>query len=488
MKTKIWMLNPPYFRKYSRSQRSPAVTKSGTLYYPIWLAYATGVLEEAGFSVKLIDAPAADYTVETLLNKAKIESPDLIVVDTSTPSIYNDVAVATKLKETLPESFVALVGTHVTALPEETLSISDKIDAVIRGEYDFTVLELAELLETRKHYNIKNGLSSIAGISYWYEGTIKHNPARPFIENLDAIPFVSKVYKKHLRIENYFNPNALYPMVTIVSGRGCPYRCIFCVYPQTLHGRKYRFRSVENVIEELEYIQRTFPQAKSVFFEDDTLTANKKRLIELTKKIRERKIKIPWTANARADLDRETLQHLAEAGCRMLCVGFESGNQALLDGIKKDISLEKSIQFMRHAREVGILVHGCFIIGLPGETKETMHQTLEFAKRLNCDTVQFYPLMVYPGTEAYNIFKEKGYLSTENFSEWLTEEGLHNCVIDLPGLTSNELTAFCDFARRKYYLRPKYIFYKLVQSFRYPREGKRNLKALRTFYKHLFYW
>ena len=283
---KILLLNPPFLKKFSRPQRSPAVTKSGTLYFPMWLAYAAGVLMENGFDVDLVDAPADGYVLHGVIERAKKYQPDLIVLDTSTPSIYNDINVAGQLKDICSNAFVVLVGTHVSALPEETLKIDNRIDAVAVHEYDDTILDLANTLERG------GNLQNILGLSFRQNGKIVHNSRRPYIENLDKLPFVSKVYKKFLNIKNYFNPNALYPMVTVITSRGCAFRCTFCVYPQTLMGRHFRLRSVDNVVDEMEYIVENFPQAKAIFFEDDTLTANKKRCYELADCIMKRKINI----------------------------------------------------------------------------------------------------------------------------------------------------------------------------------------------------
>jgi radical SAM superfamily enzyme YgiQ (UPF0313 family) len=476
---KILLLNPPFLKKFSRPQRSPAVTKSGTLYFPMWLAYAAGVLDKAGFEVDLIDAPADGHDLDYCLARAKRFNPRLIVLDTSTPSIYNDVAVAGRLKDEFPQSFVALVGTHVSALPEETLNIDQRIDAVARYEYDYTLVDLADTLEKQ------GDLRKVNGIIFRDRAELIHNPRRPHIKNLDELPFVSMVYKKFLKIENYFNPNALYPMVTITTSRGCPFPCTFCVYPQTLMGRGFRLRSVENVVAEMEYIVEHFPQAKAIFFEDDTLTVNKKRCTELAELIIQRGIKISWTANARVSLDYQTMRIMKKAGCRSLCVGFESGSQVILDNMKKKTKLEEMEDFMANAKRAGILIHGCFMAGLPGETRETLRQTLELAKRLNPDTVQFYPVMVYPGTEAYNWYKERGLIKTSDFSKWITPEGLHNTVICTEDLSSEELVRFCDDARREFYLRPNYIAYKLGQLVTHPREIRRTLKAGRTFLRYL---
>jgi radical SAM superfamily enzyme YgiQ (UPF0313 family) len=483
---KVWILNPPFLKKYSRPQRSPAVIKSGTLYYPIWLAYCAGVLEEDGHAVTFTDAPARGLDSKEILRQAKEVRPEMVVMDTSTPSIDNDIGVGGQIKRVLPQSFAVLVGTHVSALPEETLLQSDSIDAVARRELEYTIRELASLLaSTSLRPPEEDRLRKIAGLSFRSNGRIIHNPDRPYIENLDDLPWVSRVYKKHLRIRDYFNPNALYPMVTLITSRGCPFRCTFCVYPQTLTGRRYRFRSIEDVLDEMEFVAREFPDAKSIFFEDDTLTANKKRCLELADAIIERGIKIPWTANSRVDLDLETMLKMKAGGCRELCVGFESGDQDVLNSMRKGIKPDRMFRFMKDARKAGIFIHGCFMVGFPGETLQGIKKTIDVAIKLNPDTVQFYPVMVYPGTEAYEDYKERGWLTARDYNQWLTPEGLHNCVVRNETLTSSELVRLCDLARRRFYLRPRYIAYKLLQMIEKPSEIVRTAKAARTFFKYL---
>ncbi len=237
-------------------------------------------------------------------------------------------------------------------------------------------------------------------------------------------------------------------------------------------GHRVRLRSVKNVVDEVEYIIKNFPGVKSVFFEDDTFAAIKKRCIEISEEIIRRNIKISWTINARADLDYETMKIMKAAGCRCMCVGFESGSPMLLENIKKKITVDRMPQFVADAKKAGILVHGCFMVGHPGETRETMEQTLELAKRLSPDTVQFYPIMVYPGTAAYRWYQERGLITTKDFSQWITPAGLHNTVVRTEALTSEDLVRFCDHARREFYLRPGYVWYKLKQALKDPAEMK----------------
>ena len=479
-KFQILVLNPPFYPHYSRSQRSPAVIKSGVLYYPIWLAYATGVLEQDGFPVKLVDASAAGYDLQMVLEVVDDLQPRLVVIDTSTPSIFNDLEVAEAIKYRYPQAFILLVGPHVTALPEESLRQNSVPDAVARGEYDYTVRDLARLLD--------NGgdLHSVKGLSYRNgEGVIVHNSDRQLIQDLDSLPFVSEVYKRHLRIEDYFYSIARYPQVTIVTGRGCPYKCTFCLWPQTVTGPQYRLRSISNVVDEFEFIARELPQVKDIFIEDDTFTVDQEHCVTLTKALIQRGRYQNFTANSRANVSYETLSWLKKAGLRLLCVGFESGDQEVLNAMRKGIKVEQFYRFREDARRAGVLIHGCFIAGNPGETRESLAKTLKLAKRLNPDTAQFYPLMVYPGTEAYEQAQRNGTLTTEDFHKWLTPDGLHNTVINQPGLTADDLVAWCDQARRSFYLRPRYIQAKAWQMLAHPGEAGRILKSARSFFKHL---
>jgi len=477
---KILTLNPPFLPKFSREQRSPAVTKSGCLYYPMWLAYATGVLEQEGHDLRLVDAPAQGKSIDEIIGVVKDFHPQMVVLDTSTPSIYNDVKVASGIKEVLPSTTIVLVGPHVSALPEETMELDHAVDVIARGEYDYTVRDLAWAVEKGEDFQ------AVLGITFRQNGNIFHTQDRPLIDELDEIPFVSKVYHRHLNVRDYFYSICQYPEVAIISGRGCPHRCTYCVYPQTFQGRRYRARSAENVVEEFQYITEAFPFVKEVFIEDDTFTADRKRCRRICEGLVKLKRPISWTANARADVDFETLRIMKAAGCRLLCVGVESGNQQVLNNIKKGTTLPRIRRFFKDAKRAGVLIHGCFLVGNRGENKETLEETLAFAKELNPDTAQFFPLMVYPGTEAYRWAKEHGQILTEDFSQWVTQEGLHNCVVRMSELTNEDLVSFCDRARREFYLRPGYFGFKLGQILRHPSEFVRTAKSFRTFVKYLF--
>jgi radical SAM superfamily enzyme YgiQ (UPF0313 family) len=482
---KILALNPPFLKGFSRESRSPAVAKSGTFYYPMWLAYSVGYLEKSGHEVLFLDAPGAQLNLDQVLEKTLAFGPDLAIIDTSTPSIYSDIETAVALKKAVPGLFTVLVGVHVSALPAETLGLSERLDAVAFGEYDETLLDLAEKLSEGR---FDERLRSIKGLAFRSSsGAVVKNAPRPFITDLDAFPLVSGVYKKHLDISPYFYGHSLYPLVVIMTGRGCPFRCTYCVVPQVLQGHTYRKRSIASIGEEFRYIRDNFPEVKEIMIEDDTLTADKNRCRELSRELIDNHLtSIPWSANSRADVDYETMVLMKKAGCRLFCVGFESGEQAVLDSIQKGTNIETIRHFVKDAKRAGIMIHGCFMVGNRGETPATLEKTLRFAKELNPDTAQFYPIMVYPGTSDFAYFKGKGWIVSNNFREWITPEGLHSSTVSNPDLPYEALVAFCDRARREFYLRPRYLFFKALQGLRHPYEAQRNLKAFSKFWGYLF--
>jgi radical SAM superfamily enzyme YgiQ (UPF0313 family) len=454
------------------------VTKGGTIYYPYFAAYTTGVLEEKGYNVKLIDAVAREWSNEQTNDCVKKLKPDLVVIDTSTPSIENDVKVAEGIKKAFPSTHINLVGTHPTNLPLETMKLSKSIDSVCRDEYDYTVRDLAKQLESGK------SLKGVKGITFKSKNRIINNPIRPRIKNLDELPFVSSVYKRHLNIRDYFYASVMYPQITLLTARGCPWNCVFCNSP---FKASYRARSAKNVVEEFEYIQNELPYVKEVMIEDETFPAIRKRTISLCNVMIKRKVNLRWSCNARVNMDLEEMRTMKKAGCRLMCVGFESPKQSVLDGIKKGTTKRMQLAFMARTRKAGLLVNGCFMLGLPGDSKTTIKSTIDFAKELNPDTAQFYPIMVYPGTESYNWAKKNSYLTTEDYSKWLTKEGQHNTVVSRPGLSNVELLEICNQARRDFYVRPKYITKKFMQSITKPSEFERNLKSSKTFFKHILF-
>ena len=473
----MYFVNPPFkaeYGKFSRENRSPAITRSGTLYYPLWLIYSAAVCEKDGFDIRFLDAPTIPLNEEQSLERIKSEgeSTDLFVVNTSTPSIYSDVSFAEQIKEMYPDSFIILVGTHPSALPEETLSLNEKIDAVARKEYDYIVRDIARAIRDGKDPYSVNGITCRKGDS------IVNNPDMEYITDLDKIPFAAKFIREHLNHRDYFFAAGRYPAIQIFTGRGCMARCNFCVYPQTMHGHQYRLRSPENVVEEFQYIADNFPDVKEVIIEDDTFTSKKDHVIRICELLVKRGLqkRLKWICNARVNLDYETMSEMKKAGCHLIIPGIESGSQQILNNIKKGTTLKQIHAYIESAKKARLMVHACYMVGNNGETRETMEETLRLALELNTDTAQFYPLLPFPGTEAYCWAKENGYLKG-GFADYLKEDGTINCVLELPGLSSEELVKFCDDARKKYYLRPRYIAHRLWRGLHSPEDLKRSLKA-----------
>lgn len=479
---KVFLLNAPFLPKYSRCSRSPAVTKSGTIYYPIWLANSTGYLEKYGHICKLLDAPADGLGREEVYAAVKEFQPDLIVCDTTTPSILSDVEIVTELKLQNPAAYTVLVGTHASSLPEDTMALSPAIDAIARHEYDETLRELATTLQARQP------MSGVASLTYRDDtGAIKSNANRVFMSNLDEVPFLSEVYKKHLNYKNYFYAHCRYPIISIFTSRGCTARCTFCMYPQTMFGQKHRARSAKNIADEFEYIARNFPDVKDVLVDDDTFSMNHEHAAAVCNELIRRGNKLTWTCEVRASMQYETLKIMKEAGCRLVVVGYESYDQSVLNNIKKGTTTKMMDRFAEDTRRAKMKVHACFMAGNPGDSRETLEKSLQFALRTNPDTAQFFPVLVYPGTEMYTQAKAEGRITANSFRDWLTEDGMHNSVVNMiDTMSTKELLDWCDASRRRYYLRPSYIASKSLQLFTEPQEATKTIKAFFTFAKHLF--
>lgn len=473
---KIVFLNPPFRFKISRASRWPEKTKSGTLYYPFWLAYAAGLAESKWHEVLLLDAIPNEWSEEEAIKRTLDFNPQLVVIDTSLPSIKSDAAFAGKLKAA-GNVKICLVGTFPSARPDYTMGLNEAVDFIARKEYDMTVVELAKALE--------NGdVPKVLGLTYRRDGKIASTRDRPYIEDLDVFPFVSKVYKKFLNPQHYRYALARHPMIQIMSGRGCPGQCVFCNVPQTFMSRHFRMRSAENFVDEMSWIKENMPEIKEIFVEDDTMTIDKNRILEICRLIKERNINIPWSANARADIPKDVLEAMKSAGCRMLIVGYESGNQNILNNIKKGITLEQADQFTKDAKVAGIKIFGCFMIGLPGDTKETIRQTVDWAKHLKPDMLQIEQIVPFPGTSFYDMAKEKGYLKTEDPDDWLDDTGQLGFVIDYPGLTSEEMKEMRDKLTLEFYTDPRQMF-RIALNNLHPREFARLVKATIDYFSYL---
>lgn len=483
---RITFINPPFktqYGKFSRESRSPSIGHSGEVYYPLWLIYAAAFAKKNGFTVEFIDSCAKRINREDTLQKIAKDCSDsrLFVIDTSTPSITSDISFGAELKEKYPDAFVLLVGTHPSVTVEETLNTNIKIDGVARHEYDYTVTKLAQAIETGAD------LSTVDGLSYRTADGIQHNKDAEYIQDLDSIPFAAEFIRDYLSVDDYYFAASRNPAIQIFTGRGCPARCNFCVYPQTMHGHKYRLRSVDNVIAEYRYIVENLPKVKEIIIEDDTFTVNKPRVIEFCDKMIATGLnkRLPWMCNARVNLDLETMKKMKAAGCKLIIPGIESVDQKILNNIHKGTTVEQIESYIANAHKAKLMVHACYMVGNNGETMQTMHDTLNAALRYKTDTAQFYPLIPYPGTEAYEWAKSNGYI-TGNYDEYCQEDGSINCVINTPGITSQQYVDFCAYARKKYYLRPWYIWHRIWRGLFDFQDLKRSLRGFASLSKSVF--
>src|SRR5882762_4424100 len=462
-------LHPPSFDGFDggAGARYQMKREVRSFWYPTWLAQPAALVEGS----KLIDAPPHRLKFEDVAPEAT--SRDLVVMHTSTPSFSSDVRTAEALKALKPGLKIGLIGAKVAVEPEKSLEASPAIDFVARNEFDFTIKEVAE----------GRDLDRVAGLSWRKrDGTIVHNEDRVILETMDDLPFVTPVYKRDLVIENYFGGYLLHPYISFYTGRGCKSRCTFCLWPQTIGGHRYRTRSVGHVIEELIWAKKAFPQVKEFFFDDDTLTDNLPRVEELAREIG--KLGIVWSCNAKANVPRATLKVMKDNGLRLLLVGYESGNQQILNNIKKGMRVEFARRFTKDCHELGIVIHGTFILGLPGETRETIQETLDFAKEINPHTIQVSLAAPYPGTFLYRQAKENGWLYNEEI-DLLTQEGTQIAPLNYPHLSHTEIFNSVEDFYKKFYFRPSKIASIVAEMIASPAMMKRRLREGVEFFRFL---
>ncbi len=437
---KTLFLSPPSFDGFdggagSRYQAKREIT---SFWYPTWLAQPAALVPGS----KLVDAPPHGQTVEDVLKIAK--DYELVIMHTSTPSLANDVKCAESLKAQNPNMQIGFIGAHVAILPEQTLRDHPIIDFVCRHEFDYTCKELAE----------DKPWDQIKGLSYRdRQGNVVHTPNRELIHDWDAMPSVLPVYARDLDISKYFIGYLLHPYVSFYTGRGCPAKCTFCLWPQTIGGHQYRTKTPDAVGREMEEAKAIFgDKVREYMFDDDTFTIDRHRAIAISEHMK--RLKLTWSCNARATLDYNTLKTLRDNGLRLLLVGFESGNQEILDRIKKGIKLEAAREFMNNCRKLGITVHGTFIIGLPIETRETIQETIRFACEISPHTIQVSIAAPYPGTELYEQAKANNWFSD---SALVANSGIQTSTLHYPDLSNAEIEDAVERMYRQFYFRPKAI-------------------------------
>jgi hopanoid biosynthesis associated radical SAM protein HpnJ len=438
---KTLLLNPPSFDKFDggASSRWPATREIESYWYPVWLTYPAGMIPGS----RLLDASPHKIGWQETVQICK--DYEFLVLFTSTVGFDSDVKLIRKIKEVNPSMKIAFVGPHGHIKPDATLMASEDIDFVTRGEFDHSVVQYAQ----------GTPLSDILGVSYRHEGKIVHTASQAQLHTaeLDALPFATDIYKRDLKIENYNVPFLLNPYVSFYTTRGCPAMCTFCMWPQTISGHAWRTRSVDNVVQEVKNTLEYFPRLKEIFFDDDTFNIRKDRAIELSQKFKP--LKFQWSCTARCHSKYEELKAMADGGARLFIVGFESGDPQILKNIKKGATVEMAREFMKNCKKVGIKVHGDFIIGLPGETKETIQKTIDFAKELDCETIQVSLAHAMPGTELHETMAQQGFLKVEA----LADAGGHQLPhIEYPHLTKAEMMRGVNQFYDEYYFRPRVVW------------------------------
>ena len=466
---KTLFLQPPSFGGFDggAGSRYQAKREIRSFWYPTWLAQPAALVPGS----KLIDAPPADLGLEPVIAEAKRR--DLVIMHTSTPSFASDAKVAAALKDANPSLKIGFVGAKVAVQPGESLEAAPAIDFVARNEFDFTCLEVAE----------GRDFSAVDGISYRdRDGRVVHNKDRAILEEMDQLPFVTEVYKRDLHIEDYFIGYLQHPYISIYTGRGCKSRCTFCLWPQTVGGHRYRVRSPEHVAAEIKQSMQMFPQVKEFFFDDDTFTDNLPRAEAIARELG--KLGVTWSCNAKANVPRDTLKVMRDNGLRLLLVGYESGNQQILHNIKKGMRIEVAKQFTKDCHELGIKIHGTFILGLPGESRETIEETIRFAVEVNPHTMQVSLAAPYPGTFLYKQAVENGWLDAEH-AELIDERGVQIAPLHYPHLSHTEIFSSVEAFYRRFYFRAPKIASIVGEMVTSPQMMKRRLREGVEFFHFL---
>ena len=430
-------LHPPSFAGFDggAGSRYQARREVRSFWYPTWLAQPAALVPGS----RLVDAPPADLTLADVLPLAR--EYELAVLHTSAPSFGHDVKVAEALKGENPRLRIGFVGAHVAVQREAALAASPALDFVCGTEFDFTIREIAE----------GRPLASVAGVSYRdASGELARTPERAVLEDMDALPWVVDVYARDLDVDRYFIGYLQHPYVSLYTGRGCRSKCTFCLWPQTVGGHRYRTRSVDNVVAEIAHATRLFPTVKEYFFDDDTFTDDLPRAEAIARGLG--RLGVTWSCNAKPDVPAASLRIFRENGLRLLLVGYESGSQTILNNVRKGTRLDRVREFTRAARALGIKIHGTFILGLPGETRETIEATIRFAQEIDPHTLQVSLAAPYPGTALYRQAVEQGWLETDDLVDG---RGTQASVIGYPHLPRAEIFQALETFYRRFYFRPR---------------------------------
>jgi anaerobic magnesium-protoporphyrin IX monomethyl ester cyclase len=449
----VTLVNPPYPKG---AHQHPPFT-------PLGLGYLAAVLEKNKYEVDVIDCQALRLSYDDFKIELSKRQPDIVGMTSTTLTYKSALRIAKIAKEVHPKCLTVLGGVHVTFWDDKALQECPDLDVVVRKEGENTILELVQKLETGKSF------SGVLGITYRKDGKIVKNADRPYIEDLDSLPFPAHHLWPIERLRKY--GKVIFPLMT---SRGCVFWCEFCSAVR-MFGRRFRMRSPKNVVDELEYLHNTYGADNFTFY-DDTFTINQPRTAEICKEIINRKLKIQWDCETRVDMvTKELLLTMREAGCYAIWYGVESGSQRIIDAMGKGFSLKQVMRAFKWAKEAGLMVVAGTILGSPGETKETAWETIKFVERLNPDDVGFYIATPYPGTPMYDLVKEKGWLRVTDFDKYDTATP----IFELPTLSMQELREIREQAFQRFYLRPTYVLRMFAKG------GVYGFSATRTAFAHL---
>jgi anaerobic magnesium-protoporphyrin IX monomethyl ester cyclase len=443
----VAILNPSFGENFVRVARWAAKSRGRVQRHPEYLLTAAQVLLDAGHNVIFVEAAARNMTPEESYAVIEDFKPELLIIHATTPSIYNDIDQARVLKDKTG-CRVAFVGQHASAEPENTFNIGKNVvDYICRHEYDYTVRDIADQHDPK----------TIQGLT-WFDGQqVITNPNRPQI-NVNELPFPAW---QLIEPEWYPDGGKKFPFLTLITGRGCNNGCTFCRDPQLMYGYKLRNRTAKSVVDEMEYDLKIHPQVREIMFETDTFAADRHHVIEVCEEIMRRGLhkKISWSCNMRVNTDLDLLPLMRKANCRMLMTGFEFGHDEGLKAVNKGgVNVEMAKDYAVKANELGFTIHGCFMIGAPGETPQSAQKTIDFAKSLPLDTVQITGVASYPGTSLYKWAKENDYLRANDWREWLNAEKEQRTLLSYPQMSSEQIDEYIDKGLKQFYLRPKQMW------------------------------
>jgi anaerobic magnesium-protoporphyrin IX monomethyl ester cyclase len=435
VKAHITLVNPPY-----------PVEAPQAIFLPLGISYLTAVLEEKGYTVDIVDCQTTHPTQAQMEEKFKALNPDIVGVTAATLTYLPAIEILKAAKTALPNVTTMIGGPHVTVVDEATFADSPNVDIVVRGEGELTMLELAKLASEG---NLKN-LSAVSGITFKHKNQIIHNPDRPFIEDLDSLPHPTH---KHFDVTRYKILNKTY--LPIITSRGCPAHCTFCA-AYKMCGRGFRARSPKKVVDELEWLRDEFGAGAFAFY-DDTFTFDVNRAVAICDEMQKRKIDLPWDCRTRVDrVSPELLNKLHKSGCQLIHFGVESGNQQMLNLMRKGTTVELNAKAIKLAKQAGISAAISLVIGYPTETPEQLKQTIDFIYKNKPDYVYMCEAVPYPGTELFDFAKSLGLELSSDWSQYHEQtQVFKNTLLPLEVLEQTKKDFYDHYLSPTFYLKKK---------------------------------